>query len=495
MLIFSIVILLMEKLGGMHSVVLTDAVQSTIMIATFIAVPVVLGFDFGFLPSISPADCSSFTLVSTNATGVDGLPRTCALADDAGCRASGCIGDVRPEFFDYPDRANQADVFFFMLNMVAAPLQPHMLQRAYIARSDRTLRVVMVAMLVAPFLAQTPGILMGLTKAAFEPSWSSSSQQATAFASISDQLITRGPFQYFLAVVMTGSAMSAIMSTADSVILGASNIVSIDIYKGLFNPSASTDMIVRVAGLNSLVMAAIAFVLALNLSVGKMGAMIVFQNGMLMQIIPAYGMGLFFGISERAATGGIVAGLVSLVSLVIMGNPLAPYVPLVNVSVFVNFSVVFGLQSSLFFCQVATGGVAAEEAQSRFGDQLHPDAIAKVMGTSTEPNRVLLASMFATLLLSVPWYGQPDMPAAIYAGVPLWGVVQVIAYVAVLLMGFFAAANWRIMQVHEGEVKEQASKVVDPLPTIMQVAPSKVGAEAIEKSESFKTDESSAVSW
>jgi len=329
---------------------------------------------------------------------------------------------------------------------------------------------------------------MGLTKAAFEPSWSSSSQQATAFASISDQLVARGSFQYFLAVIMTGSALSAIMSTADSVILGASSIVSIDVYKGLFNHDATTKMVVRIAELNSIVMAAIAFVLALNLSVGKMGAMIIFQNGMLMQLIPAYGMGAFSGISERAVAGGIVAGLLSLVSLVVAGNPLEQYVPSVITSVLVNFIVVFALQSLAMCSEAAADRVATEDAGnpwSRFGEQLCPDAIAEVMSTSKEPSWPLLALMLAALLLSIPWYGQPGAAVAIRAGLPLWSCVQVLAYVAVLLLGFAAVASWQTVRTaqesegHRGTVKEQVPAEGSQLPTILQLPPSKADADAI----------------
>lgn len=60
------------------------------------------------------------------------------------------------------------EIAFFLLNMLTAPLSPHFIQRTYIATSDQDLRVVMAAMLVAPFIAQIPGIVLGLTKSAYE---------------------------------------------------------------------------------------------------------------------------------------------------------------------------------------------------------------------------------------------------------------------------------------------------------------------------------------
>lgn len=73
-----------------------------------------------------------------------------------------------------------------------APLQPHMVQRAYIASSDANLRIVMAAMLVAPFVAQPPGILIGLTKSAYNPSWPLVDQEVSAFSGLTSQLKMTG---------------------------------------------------------------------------------------------------------------------------------------------------------------------------------------------------------------------------------------------------------------------------------------------------------------
>jgi len=68
-----------------------------------------------------------------------------------------------------------------------------MVQRAYIASSDANLRIVMAAMLLAPFVAQPPGIVIGLTKSAYNPSWPLVDQEATAFSGLTSQLKMTGP--------------------------------------------------------------------------------------------------------------------------------------------------------------------------------------------------------------------------------------------------------------------------------------------------------------
>lgn len=84
------------------------------------------------------------------------------------------------------------DVRVEFVSLTKAPLQPHMVQRAYIASSDANLRIVMAAMLVAPFVAQPPGIVIGLTKSAYNPSFPLVNQDATAFSGLTSQLKMTG---------------------------------------------------------------------------------------------------------------------------------------------------------------------------------------------------------------------------------------------------------------------------------------------------------------
>ena len=153
-------------------------------------------------------------------------------------------------------------------------------------------------------------------------------------------LMLPGPFQYFLVTLMTCSCLAAIMSTADSALMGASSIVSLDIFKKTLFPSISKKNVVRIGELNSVLVCGLAFLLGMFLSDDQMGVIMTFQNGLLMQLLPAFGFGLYLQVSERPVCCGILAGLISLVILTITGNPFDGYIPAVNVSVFVNFLVV-----------------------------------------------------------------------------------------------------------------------------------------------------------
>ncbi|CAK9071214.1 unnamed protein product [Durusdinium trenchii] len=433
MLIFCVLILTLEVLGGMNSVVLTDVVQCIVMIASFVVVSAVLAAEYGSLPQLGPSDCSFLELVSGNVTDAYSVPETCG-PDQTGCVKAGCIAAVKPNFYEFPSRSTLCDIIFFLVNMLAAPLQPHMVQRAYIASSDANLRIVMAAMLLAPFVAQPPGIVIGLTKSAYNSAWPLVDQEATAFSGLTAQLKMTGPFQYFLVTVMTCSCLAAIMSTADSALMGASSVVSLDVVKGTLLPSLSKKNVVRVGELNSVLVCGLAFLLGMHLNADQMGVIIVFQNGMLMQMLPAFCFGLYLQVSELPVSAGILTGLISLVILTITGNPLDGYVPAVNVSVFLNFLVV-AVMELLGRCGACGGCEKSTE--------LDVAEIRKVMATSKEPKLVLIALMFGLALISAPWYGAPGVQEPMIWGAPRWALIQMICYVVIFFLGLVTSFLWK----------------------------------------------------
>eukprot|EP00933_Yihiella_yeosuensis_P062299 TRINITY_DN6524_c0_g3_i2.p1 TRINITY_DN6524_c0_g3~~TRINITY_DN6524_c0_g3_i2.p1 ORF type:complete len:647 (+),score=78.91 TRINITY_DN6524_c0_g3_i2:86-2026(+) len=449
MLIFCIAILSMEAIGGMNSVVLTDSLQAVLMIASFLAVPFVLGSTFGFLPSMAAPDCPELFWVSTNATTSSyASPQECETPNSGSCIAAGCIAAVKPSFYEFPETSTMCSILFFLFNMIAAPLTPHMIQRAHIASDDHDLRLMMGAMLVAPFIAQTPGILIGLTKAAYVSSWPAVAQEATAFSSVAAQLLSVGWIEYALVTVMTCSTMAAVMSTADSALMGASNVVSVDIFKGIFCPNASPQSVIRVGEVHSVLLCSIAFGLGMTLSVDQFGSIIVFQNGILLQLLPAFGLGLYFEIAERPVTFGLVTGILSLLLLAFLGNPLDPYVPVINVSVFFNFAAVAIFQLLAPASQPSNTHTEEPEpstssAEPKLINSVTAADIQNLMASSKEPPAMLILLMLLLAFLSVPWYGTPGRAEPIWAGLPRWGFIQISVFVVVFAIGVCAAYAWK----------------------------------------------------
>ena len=238
-----------------------------------------------------------------------------------------------------------------------------------------------------------------------------------------------GPFQYFLVSVMTCSALAAIMSTADSALMGVSSVVSIDILQGTLIPSMTNETVVRVGVMSSFFTCAVAFFMGTFLSSDQMGAIIVFQNGMLLQLLPAFGIGLYTKVSERSVSSGIIVGLLSLLLLVIFGNPLDEYVPDINVSAFLNFLTV----ALVHFLIPGSSGK----------ELLDITKVRSYMATSREPSLVLLLLMFAIALVSAPWYSTPGEKDPMFWGIPRWGCVQLGAFVVIFAIGAIAVVRWK----------------------------------------------------
>ncbi|OLQ15705.1 Sodium/glucose cotransporter [Symbiodinium microadriaticum] len=428
MLIFCVIIITLEMLGGMNSVVFTDVVQCLVMLLSFLVTPFALGLEYGFLPEMAPGDCAYLSHVSPNSTSSHAAPIPCVGSD---CLASGCIAAVRPDFFLFPSRSDFCDVFFFLFNMLAAPVTPHMLQRAYLAKADADLRWVIGAMLLAPFIAQPPGIVIGLVKAANNPAWPPIDQTATAFSSVMAQFKLVGVLQYVFVSVMTCCALAAIMSTADSALMGVSSVISNDILSKTLLPALSSENVVRAGTVASLCACIVSFFLGNYLTSTQMGAIKSFNGGMMMQLLPAFGMGLYTEVSERSITLGIVVGLLSLLVLVICGDSLGSYVPDISLSALLNFLTV-GLSHSM--------QCLADESASKL---LNVKAIRDMMASSREPKLALVALMLSLALVSAPWCSTPGAPEPIIFGFPRWGCIQLGAFVVVFSLGMLTVTLWK----------------------------------------------------
>lgn len=424
MIIFAVIVLAMEKVGGMNSVVLSDAVQAMFMIVGFLVMLVVLTTRYGTLDAMTPADCP--TLGYVNRTSVELLrasgdqttpPARCAAGGAAECAAFGCIGAVAPSFLALPSAGAQAAHFFLIFNEVAFPLNPHMVQRAYIASSG---------------------------EATFSESWPLASQGGSAFAAIGNELKRSGPFEYFLVAMLTCSALAAIMSTADSVILGASNALSIDIFQGVLRPGASQEAIVRCGAFASVAMTVAGIALGVNVTSADFGTLLTMQNGIILQAVPAFLLGLFCDVSTQAITAGILCGIVGFVLAWTVGNPLAPlHVPVANVGALANFAVVAVAQGLIRRCEAPQDAYG----QSRFGERLCAETIRKSMKGTEEPDRVLLALSGVCVLLTVPFYGALGLPVGLSLGFPTWVGICFLTSISAAVLAFWAAWTWRSAEV------------------------------------------------
>lgn len=458
MIIFAILMFAMEILGGMRAVVYSDAVQGILMLVGFFILSFVLAARYGSISENGPPNCSSleFTNITSfamlKAQGKElipppdcMLPIQQPLGLQLHCKPYGCVGSARPELLNHPTRPEQATYFFFVMNLLAFALNPHMIQRVYVAANDHSLKQVTIALCFAPYLTFLPGVYAGLIKAAYGPSWPLVSQTATAFSSITIELMQKSSFEYFLMSALNCSALAAVMSTADSVILGVTNILTVEVYSRWMAPVASQEQLVRFGGVVCVVMLSVGIAGGSQLEPHQFGALLTLQNGILLQIVPAFVLGLFFDASAMALTAGIVTGCLTVLVSTICGNPLFTYLDvtgagaLVNVLTLVVTQVLLYLTGYCFCTECLADGIAKE----LFGDPLTKDMIRTIMKDVKEPRPFLLAMSLLLLLASVPIYDSPGKPDVLLLGVPLWAVRSLFAQIAASVTLICAAWTWQ----------------------------------------------------
>ncbi len=137
--------------------------------------------------------------------------------------------------------------------------QPHILARFKAIRHHRELGTARRIAVTWTALSLLGATLVGLTAIGYLPQALQGEQSERAF-----MLLVATLFNPLVAGVLLAAVLAAIMSTADSQLLVASSALAEDFYKALFRRDASQLELVRVGRLAVVVIALVAFVLALQ---------------------------------------------------------------------------------------------------------------------------------------------------------------------------------------------------------------------------------------
>lgn len=476
MFIFSVIVLTMEKVGGMNSVVLSDVVQGLVMMFGFLAIAGVVAAHYGTLGELTPMTCPSLGYVNQTHRSLlielqryEEAPMKCTSPpppESVECVAFGCISAARPDFFEVPNSVLQGSYFWLVFNFVAFGLNPHMVQRSFIASSDDTLRFVIASVVIASFAAILPGLAMGIVAATFSPSWPASSAMAATFAGMGSELKRFGVFEYGLVTMLYCSVLAAIMSTADSVILGVSNALSVDVFEGILRPDASPDSVVNFGMAVSVVMTSFALIMGANLDSSALFQLLILQNGILLQICPAFLLGLYSDISPQALASGILGGLVVLaLSMSVFANmsffvELTTYFPSPNMSAVVNLLITFGteclMRSRGDVGKGEASGRYSQALERRFRERLTIEQIRANMQGDVEPNRALMAITAVTICLATPLYAEHLDSIGLIGGLPPWVVVVFAFCVLALVLLLALVWLWRPSTANGAQVQAAA---------------------------------------
>lgn len=446
-------ILLFEWVGGLSSVALTDSIQGFIMVAAFIIIPCVIYRNFGGWTDFDP----------------ETFPR--------------------PYFYPTPSVPLQWYAWQFALLNFSFFTLPHLIQRIYAARDHKSLKAGFGILTIGPWFTTFVGVFIGTVGVVMLTNDDGTVEATTnPFASILDKILNLGGFAKGAAIITITASLAAIMSTADSLIIAISQLITGEIIYPL-QPQLSSIHISWIGKLVSLVAVSLAIALGLLWSDGitEMGNI---QFSLSSQAVPAFMFGLYSTNKKRDAhpwilSIGAVAGSITVVSLY-FGYIKAVEAPRqVNVGItgfLVNMTVIFLLEIG----RRLLGGAAATEetphaqtigeeqvqilfpgrptwdipSLSKFGSTcLSPKLIWDSMEGINEPlaNPYWCLLMFVLQSITAPWSAASEppynpseesvflYPPATINGLPWWFFKAVILNAVcslVLLVGVYNSPNY-----------------------------------------------------
>ncbi len=301
---FAVIILAYESVGGLGTAASIHIFQASLMIFYFLTAAAVLSQKYEGLEGVMSRDCPSLEILPV----ADGYASCVSWSDEApapptGCDCLtpffdveglyagcyiGCVGLTKPEHFEIPAGDLQRTDFSLCFMTISYVFNPQVLQRIYAARDVSGLKIAVLGVIGAAFLAELPGVLIGITAAGIIPE----EEPAGVFAAMIDVIIDIGPFAYFIGLCGLLAALSAIMSTADSCILGTSNVITVDcVIRFELWPTATPKQLVLLGKCVDVSVTALClFVASITDSVSELASL---QFASSMQMFPILCFGLF----------------------------------------------------------------------------------------------------------------------------------------------------------------------------------------------------------
>lgn len=283
------VMLIYESLGGMRSVAWTDVIQGTLL--------------FG--------GCGCILVV--------------LMTDEGGvAAATEVIREVQPEKLQIPD-AHGVRVWISNLILIGmgVAIYPHAIQRLFAARTLKTLRGSLAAMVFMPLATTMLAFMIGYVAIAHYPGLSDLESDKVTIHVLSN-MIGQSPAMYWLVVIVFSAILAAIMSTADSALLTIGSMVTKDVYKPYIHKDATPVQMLRVGKTFSWgVMGVLILMAWVSLKTeSSLWLLIKLKLEFMVQLAPVFLLGVFWRrFSAGAALAGMLAGTV--LTLVIWGGVMA----------------------------------------------------------------------------------------------------------------------------------------------------------------------------
>ena len=286
-IILAVIMLVYENLGGFRAVAWTDMIQGGILMIGFIVLLFVVLDHFGGLSS-------SYELLKSSKPEKVSVPNA----------------HMNRQWFSY----------IFVVGLGGA-LYPQAIQRIYAARSQKVLRNGVATMAFLPLTASLVAVLVGITALASpELSELSSADSDRVFSEVCRIIMGKSVLHRWLVVLLLAAVLAALMSTADSVLLSVSSMLTKDIYFRQINKNASQAKLTLIGKIISFIVVFIIASVAIYLqSLENKPTLVKLMNmkfDILMQLAPGFILGMHWrGMKANAPFWGLVCGLICIFTL------------------------------------------------------------------------------------------------------------------------------------------------------------------------------------
>lgn len=278
--VLALIMVIYGTLGGLRAIAWTDAIQGMVLFVGFIILFFMLADHYGPLPEATMKILES----------PDPAQRAKILPPDAG---------MQREWLSY-----------ILLVGLGVALYPQAMQRIFAARSQLSLRRSLAIMAFLPFTTVLVAVIAGVYAIAYIPGLEGAD---------SDQILTRvlaevqqgSLFGYWLVAIMFAAILAALMSTADSMLLSISSMLTKDVYARYLRPQASQAELTRVGKACSwlLVIALVSLAIALRESTSLVD-LLDRKLDLMAQLVPAFFLGLrWAGLRAGPTFAGMAVGI------------------------------------------------------------------------------------------------------------------------------------------------------------------------------------------
>jgi len=276
-ILLTLVILIYESLGGFRAVAWTDAIQGIMLLIGFALLLVIVLQRFGSLGQ------------ANRLLGAD--PTTVALITPP-------TGQRCAEWISY-----------ILIVGIGGALYPQAIQRIYAARHEAALRRGLAVMAFLPLTTTLVVIAVGIIARAHWSTIGSANTRDDAVLAIVCRTIQEDSLVgHMLVVVLFSAILAALMSTADSVLLSISSMVTKDIYGRFIHTGAEDAHLTRVGKwITALFLVAAAYLAIALRDRTDLLRLLDRKFDLLVQLAPAFFLGLHW---PRLRRGPVFVGMV-----------------------------------------------------------------------------------------------------------------------------------------------------------------------------------------